>query len=152
MFQEPMDIAVEIWKIRTNPAYKSVVFELAEVGQKLWRARAEELLSLCESYDPTELFEYVEANPPSAHVVAELIKMAMARQKSKSASHSASKSHNEHRAMKAQVFEWLDANMSQFKSMDAAAECVAGKIVPIKWRTARDWIGEWKKLRSASRP
>lgn len=77
MFKEPMDLAVEIWKAKTNPAYRNIVSELAEVGQKLWRARAEELLSLCESYDPIELYEYVEANPPCADVVAELIKMAL---------------------------------------------------------------------------
>ncbi len=57
--------------------------------------------------------------------------------------------HAEHRAMKQDVFAWLDANMGQFKSMDSAAEAIAGKVAPIKWRTARDWVGEWKKRRSA---
>ena len=64
----------------------------------------------------------------------------------------AHKSHAEHHAMKAEVFLWCDANMAGFRSMDAAAEAIAGKIVPIKFRTARDWIGEWRKLRSASTP
>lgn len=58
----------------------------------------------------------------------------------------------ENRAMKQFVFTWLDANMSQFKSMDAAAEAIAGKVAPIKWRTARNWVAEWKKLRSAGTP
>lgn len=57
--------------------------------------------------------------------------------------------HAENRAMKQEVFVWLDQNMRLFKSMDDAASAVAGKVAPIKWRTARDWVGEWKKVRSA---
>ena len=60
--------------------------------------------------------------------------------------------HNENRAMRAEVFEWLDANMARFKSMDAAAEAIAGNVMPVKFRTARDWVGKWKKLRSTGTP
>lgn len=60
--------------------------------------------------------------------------------------------HNENRAMRAEVFEWLDANMARFKSMDAAAEAIAGNVTPVKFRTARDWVGKWKKLRSTGTP
>lgn len=60
--------------------------------------------------------------------------------------------HAENRAMKATVLDWCDKNMPKHKSMDAAAEAVAGKLVPVKFRTARDWIGEWKKLRSSGTP
>ena len=60
--------------------------------------------------------------------------------------------HRENRSMKSDVFNWLDTNMINFKSMDAAAEEIAGKIAPIVFRTARDWVTEWKKLRSASTP
>ncbi len=61
------------------------------------------------------------------------------------------KRHAENHAMKADVFNWLDTNMASFKSMDRAAEAVT-KQQPIAFRTARDWVGEWKKLRSASTP
>lgn len=64
----------------------------------------------------------------------------------------AMKRHAENHAMKADVFTWLNTNMANFKSMDAAAEGIAGKVAPIAFRTARDWVGEWKKLRSASTP
>lgn len=60
--------------------------------------------------------------------------------------------HTENRAMKKDVFAWLDANMANFKSMDSAAEAIAGVIVPTKFRTTRDWVGEWKKLRSTGTP
>lgn len=56
--------------------------------------------------------------------------------------------HAENRAMKRDVFAWLDANMVKFNSMDDAATAIAGKVEPIKWRTAREWVGDWKKLRS----
>ncbi|MET3459787.1 hypothetical protein [Variovorax atrisoli] len=64
----------------------------------------------------------------------------------------AAAAHAENRAMKALVMTWCDSNMGQFKSMDAAAEAVAGKLVPVKFRTARQWIGDWRKLRSAGTP
>lgn len=69
--------------------------------------------------------------------------------RSAKASQRANLGHAENRAMKQEVFVWLDQNMKLFKSMDAAASAVAGKVAPIKWRTARDWVGEWKKVRSA---
>jgi len=60
----------------------------------------------------------------------------------------AHKRHAENRAMKAEVFAWLDSNMAFFKSMDAAAQAITGQQ-PIQFRTARDWVGDWKKVRSA---
>jgi len=62
------------------------------------------------------------------------------------------KRHAENHALKQTAFSWCDANMAKFKSMDSAAEAIAGKLVPVTFRTARDWIGEWKKLRSTGRP
>lgn len=59
--------------------------------------------------------------------------------------------HSETRNMKADVFEWLDTHMVEFKSMDAAAQAII-KQQPVVFRTARDWVGEWKKLRSAGTP
>lgn len=62
--------------------------------------------------------------------------------------------HAENRALKREAFAWLDLNRVKFPSMDKAAEALAGKIVPVAWRTARDWVAEWHKLkavRSASR-
>ena len=63
----------------------------------------------------------------------------------------ADKRHTENRSMKSDVFIWLDTNMANFKSMDAAAQAVI-KQQPIAFRTARDWVGEWKKVRSTGTP
>lgn len=64
----------------------------------------------------------------------------------------ANKRHEENRGMKAEVFLWCDEHLGEFRSMDSAAEAIAGKLVPVTFRTARSWIGDWKKLRSAGTP
>ena len=48
--------------------------------------------------------------------------------------------HAEHRAMRAQVLEHYKANKQKHKSKDAAAEAIAGKLVPMPFRTVRDWL------------
>lgn len=53
--------------------------------------------------------------------------------------------HAENRDMKNQIFEWYKENGNKFPSMNAAAE-TAIKIVPVKFRTARNWIGEFRKI------
>ena len=71
--------------------------------------------------------------------------------KSIEASRKAHIKHSGSRSRKAKVFSWLDSNMVKFKSMDAAAQAIA-KQEPVAFRTARDWVGDWKKLRSAGTP
>lgn len=61
------------------------------------------------------------------------------------------KRHAENHSMKAEAFTWLDENMQNFRSMDKAAEAIANKVVPIAFRTARQWVGEWKKTRSTGK-
>lgn len=56
--------------------------------------------------------------------------------------------HVENRRMKAEVFEWCEKNLSNFKSTDRAAEAIAGKEQPIVFTTARSWVREWKKKNS----
>ena len=59
--------------------------------------------------------------------------------------------HAENRAMKQEVFNWLDANPP--KVLDAAADAIREKkLVPVTWRTVRVCVGEWKKLRSTGTP
>ncbi|WP_208507920.1 hypothetical protein [Variovorax paradoxus] len=77
---------------------------------------------------------------------------AIASAKSALARRAASARHAENRALKAVVFAWCDDNLSAFRSMDSAAGHVAGVVVPVAWRTVRDWMTEWKKLRSAGTP
>ena len=81
----------------------------------------------------------------------ERVQLAVAEKLSERARLGADARHAETRAMKADAFKWLDANMSKFKSMDAAAQAMV-KEQPIVFRTARAWATEWKKLRSASKP
>lgn len=67
------------------------------------------------------------------------------------ASRAAIKRHAENRAMKQQVFEWCASHLHEYPSMDSAAEAVAGILVPVKFRTARTWIGEYRKREPSAR-
>jgi hypothetical protein len=73
---------------------------------------------------------------------------ALAAARSALAKAAAQARHSENREMKAEVFTWLDVNMPSYKSMDAAAQAII-RQQPIAFRTARDWVGDWKKLRAA---
>src|SRR5258708_38136378 len=55
------------------------------------------------------------------------------------------KRHAEHYEMKEQVFAWCAVHLQEHPSMDAAAEAIAGNPFPIAFRTARSWIGEYRK-------
>jgi hypothetical protein len=59
--------------------------------------------------------------------------------------------HRENHDLKRQVFAWLDEHFSGYKSMDSAAEAIAGIVVPVKFRTARDWVGQWKRRPPSAR-
>ena len=59
--------------------------------------------------------------------------------------------HAENIAMRDDIFKWLDTNMAPGMSMDAAAEKMAGKVVPLSFRTVRGHVTTWKKVRSASK-
>lgn len=80
------------------------------------------------------------------HLISE---MAQELGESEKQSERANIRHAENHAIKDDVFKWLDSNMSAYKSIDAAAEAIAGKVAPVTFRTAQGWVGEWKKLRSA---
>lgn len=60
--------------------------------------------------------------------------------------------HIENRAMKMDVFKWLDDNRMKFESKNSAARAIAGVIVPVTIETTRTWISQWEKLESAGRP
>lgn len=63
--------------------------------------------------------------------------------------------HRENHEMKAQVWKWYSEHKEMYPSMDKAAEALVAsvKLVPVSFRTARAWIGEWvRDQRSARRP
>ena len=151
VFERPMDLAVEVWRVTHDESYRTQVIALVEIGHQWHQRQARELLEACETLDPTETYDMVEKMKPSSYVIAQLVIMAKAAQKTQSARNLANIKHKENRSMKADVLVWLDTNMCNFKSMDKAAEAVV-KQQPIAFRTARDWVGDWKKLRHASIP
>jgi hypothetical protein len=48
--------------------------------------------------------------------------------------------HAENRSMRLQVTDYYMANRATFESKDAAAEKMAGKLVPVTFRTVRSWL------------
>jgi len=68
------------------------------------------------------------------------------------ARNAANKRHAEHHALKAEAAAWFSLNGSGFNK-DGAAEEISRKVVPVKFRTARDWVDEWtRESRSARKP
>jgi len=95
--------------------------------------------------------KYLQDHPPSPEALAVLMLLA-AEEHAKSFSESGlKKRHKENRDMKAEAFIWLDQNRENYKSMDDVAMAIK-ELLPIKFRTARDWVAEWKKLRSPGKP
>ena len=64
----------------------------------------------------------------------------------------ASKLNTENRAIKQDVFLWLDANPPKPRGKSAAATAIAGKVAPVVFTTALKWVNEWEKLRSTGTP
>lgn len=90
----------------------------------------------------------IEMSHPSSCFPDQTLKKA----KTEMALNGAHARHASARANKAKVFTWCDENMARFKSMDDAALDIAETFVKEKFRTVREWMTEWKKLRSASTP
>lgn len=110
-------------------------------GALEWLYEATTALEFCYGWDMWD--SAVECLGPSDHVaVGKASRTAQAK-------HGAGVRHRENRSLKSDVFRWLDAHFSECSSMDSAAEKIAGAVVPMKFRTVRAWVTEWKKLRSA---
>lgn len=110
-------------------------------GALEWLYETSTALEVCYGGDMWD--SAVEYFGPSDHeAVAKAARTAQAK-------HGAGVRHRENREMKNDVFRWLDAHFSECSSMDSAAETMAGVVVPMKFRTIRAWVTEWKKLRSA---
>lgn len=148
---QPMDLAVNMWRYKTDPKFRAASQQILATTDRMNKRKAAELLLSCEKFDPSEIYDYIEQNPPDAYVLVELIKLAQLGQRKRTAKAGGLKKNRENHAMKQDAFKWLDTNMKNFKSMDSAAEAITKHVVPVVFRTARSWVAEWKKLRSASR-
>jgi len=94
--------------------------------------------------------QYLSKNPPSPETLA-LVMFVAAEEYAKSLSQRGlNKRHKENRDMKAEAFIWLDQNREKYKSMDDTATAIT-ELSPVKFRAAREWVAEWKKLRSTGK-
>jgi len=92
--------------------------------------------------------KYADRLENSIKKMHELLPMAFEEGKKAIAVRGATARHAENRAIKQDVFDWLDANPPKPRGKDAAAAAIAGGVVPVTFRTARKWIDEWENLRS----
>lgn len=102
--------------------------------------------------DDLQMQLFIQADPAHQMENVERLAEEMARQKISIAnSKAAIKRHAENHAMKQQVFDWCTSHLSEYPSMDAAAEAIAGNLVPVKFRTARSWISDYRKREQSAR-
>jgi len=74
------------------------------------------------------------------------IELVAADSKSATIAVAASRRHAKNHARRDLVHEWCKANMARYRSVDNAAEAVAGKVVHVAHSTARKWINSWPGL------
>ncbi len=84
-------------------------------------------------------------SPASGQIVDAILEEKIKQRISLNATKAANKRHEENRAMREQVIQHYTANESTYRSVEAAAKAIAGKIVPVAQRTVADWIREFKK-------
>ena len=137
-FDNPMNTVLPLALLERLDS--AVISELCD-GQGLTSAMLE-IVKLRDRLEPPNYVQRAITNGREAQ--KKLDEFTQARRKGADAIH------KENRAMKAEVFQWLDTQ-ARFKSIESAALAIT-KHQPIAHVTARDWYKEWKKLRSASTP
>ena len=83
--------------------------------------------------------------------LASLLPKAFEAGKKSFAKAGANATHAETRAMKQDVFAWLDVNPPKPRGKSAAATAIAAKVAPVVFTTALKWVNEWEKLRSTGK-
>lgn len=131
---------------------KRLVEELAAINASNL-SRTELALRLAESRVFSQLAKSVtELRREQSSVLAGLIPKAFEEGKKTFAKAGASAAHAENRAIKQDVFAWLDANPPRPRGKSAAATAIAGKVAPVVFTTALKWVNEWEKLHSTGTP
>ena len=148
----PMNQAVWHWRMINDLEFRDRWQKFGAYCEESATRQARELLIACESLDAIKIHDFVKEHTPSSDVIAKLVILAKNAQKSKTAKNAAKNRHTGNHASKLMVFAWCDTNMGRFQSMDDAAIDIAESFVPQKFRAVRDWITEWKKLRSTGTP
>ena len=99
-----------------------------------------------------EALDAVISNCLDHHSIGYFIELILKNHESAKQSASSLKGHSKHHASKQMVFAWCDTNMHLWPVMDEAAWDIAQTFIPEKFRAVRNWMTEWKKLRSTGTP
>ena len=84
--------------------------------------------------------------------IGAFIELIVANAESAKQTAAALKRHAENHALRDEIYAWMDANYKKGMALDDAASIISEKIVPLKWRTVRDHLTAWRKLRSTGTP
>jgi Mg/Co/Ni transporter MgtE len=145
-FQKIVDIAWGLKKVQKERAQR--VFDAFVSGNEevdiddLSRSEAEAIHEWADKMSAAIL------NDLDHRSIGEFVELILVSHQRASQAAKAHKRHTENHAMKAEVFTWLDANMTKFRSMEKAAETISRTVAPVAVRTARVWVSDWKKLRT----
>lgn len=136
----------------TDKEFCDALFRETERRDNLHRERAQRALDAMNSYHDDDIplgfgidrddYEVIIRECLDAGSLIHFVRLVL----SDSARAAATVKHAKHRALREQVFRWCDGNMGRYRSMDAAAEAIAGKVVHVAFRTAREWIKSWPGL------
>ena len=85
--------------------------------------------------------------------IGAFIELIVANAESAKQTAAALKRHAENHALRDEIYAWMDANYKEEGMvLDDIATELAGTLVPLKWRTVRDHLTAWRKLRSTGTP
>ena len=85
--------------------------------------------------------------------IGAFIELIVANAESAKQTAAALKRHAENHALRDEIYAWMDANYKEEGMvLDDIATELAGTLVPLKWRTVRDSLTAWRKLRSTGTP
>ncbi len=84
--------------------------------------------------------------------IGAFIELIVANAESAKQTAAALKRHADNHALRDEIYAWMDANYKKGMALDDAASIISEKIVPLKWRTVRDHLTAWRKLRSTGTP
>lgn len=84
--------------------------------------------------------------------IEKIVEAKVAHKRSAVAREAAAKRHEEHDLCRQDVIQHYEENQASYKSVEAAARAIAGKLVPMTHRTVVEWIRAYKKQQSAGKP
>lgn len=115
---------------------------LEQIGNTLVDLELNHSAALTSAMDAAEYLAY-------AQEILGRINLKKAERRAR-ARENAAKSHTENRKLREEALDFYKKHRGEFKSAEAAARHISGKVVPVTQRTVVGWIRAWLKTQPAS--